>query len=392
MVDLNQLGLNITYTSNRKRQNSVEGWGSLQTPFGVFPNTIKLKTTVEFVDTIFAGGNTLFNNLTNVEYQWFSLDYGIPVLEASGVLNAAGEPEIAQVTYIDSFRCVRPVALYTFSPLEPVYNFQTGVASVEFRNRSIRADSVFWNFGDGGFSVERNPTYNFRCPGLKEVQLIVYNNSFCNPPVADTLTLPIIIPDTTLVEACRGDSIFIGGIWEKTNGVYQATNNCEEPLFVNAQFVGPDTSVTVIDLGIFANQTNATYQWLDCNDNFAPVPGATIREFESPPPGSYAVEINVEGCMAISECVEFMTTSTSFSNSKGSYVISPNPVDEILHLNFRQMINNGWYQIYSSSGKLQKSGPLHQSRSFAIPFNAPKGIYFIQVRFEDQLIVQKFSH
>jgi gliding motility-associated-like protein len=57
---------------------------------------------------------------------------------------------------------------------------------VKFTNlSSVFANSWFWQFGDGGTSVERDPTYLYMDTGYKTVTLISYNNG-----CADTLAFP----------------------------------------------------------------------------------------------------------------------------------------------------------------------------------------------------------
>ena len=64
----------------------------------------------------------------------------------------------------------------------------------------------------------------------------------------------------------------------------------------------PDNNVTQVGTLLTADQTGATYQWLDCYNNFATVNGATSQSFTLQNTGNYAVEVMVNGCSDTSAC------------------------------------------------------------------------------------------
>ncbi|HNS43431.1 MAG TPA: T9SS type A sorting domain-containing protein, partial [Taishania sp.] len=54
---------------------------------------------------------------------------------------------------------------------------------------------------------------------------------------------------------------------------------------------------------ITANETNASYQWLDCDNGMNAIVGATNQSFTATEPGNYAVAITQNGCTDTSSCV-----------------------------------------------------------------------------------------
>lgn len=60
----------------------------------------------------------------------------------------------------------------------------------EFGNYSSGADSYYWDFGDGNWSVDEHPTHQFEEPGLYEVILTAENGFGCTS--MDTLLLEVI--------------------------------------------------------------------------------------------------------------------------------------------------------------------------------------------------------
>jgi hypothetical protein len=83
----------------RKRVNTVDGWGTLATPFGSF-DVIRLKSEVFETDSIFIDtlnfGTTLERNY--IEYKWMANGIKAPVLQVTA------EGPILQVAYVDSIQ------------------------------------------------------------------------------------------------------------------------------------------------------------------------------------------------------------------------------------------------------------------------------------------------
>ena len=65
----------------------------------------------------------------------------------------------------------------------------------------------------------------------------------------------------------------------------------------------PLSSITQSDVTLTADQNNATYQWIDCDNNNSPISGETNQSYTPTVTGNYAVEVTVNGCTSVSECV-----------------------------------------------------------------------------------------
>jgi len=87
-----------------------------------------------------------------------------------------------------------------------------------------------------------------------------------------------------------------------------------------------DVSTTLAGVTIAANNPNATYQWLDCNDNFAPLNGETSQIFTATSNGAYAVALTESGCVDTSDCVMITAVGLPESNpTDGAITLFPNP-------------------------------------------------------------------
>jgi|GEM_PF-1747951 len=87
-----------------------------------------------------------------------------------------------------------------------------------------------------------------------------------------------------------------------------------------------DVSVTLSGNTVSANQTGATYQWLDCDDGFAAIAGETNQTFTGTVSGLYAVEITVNACSDTSACTAITVVGTDLPfDSNGELSLYPNP-------------------------------------------------------------------
>ncbi|MDT7827561.1 T9SS type A sorting domain-containing protein [Pricia sp. S334] len=70
-----------------------------------------------------------------------------------------------------------------------------------------------------------------------------------------------------------------------------------------------DSTVTLDETTITANLADATYQWLDCNDENSPIQGETDQSFEASESGTYAVQITKGDQTVVSACTEISIDS-----------------------------------------------------------------------------------
>ncbi|MDC1403621.1 LamG domain-containing protein, partial [Crocinitomicaceae bacterium] len=125
---------------------------------------------------------------------------------------------------------------------------------------------------------------------LVETTTLVFNSS--------ASTNPLIIQGTKMspdYEDADGKIDDIG-FWNR------ALNECEIQDLYNAQLNSTVYTVTQVGAQLTADQTGATYQWLDCNNNDAVINLATSQSYTPTTGGSYSVEVNLNGCKDTSDC------------------------------------------------------------------------------------------
>ena len=90
------------YSEQRMRYNSIDGWGTLTTPYGTF-DALRISSYSEIHDSLYyeAYGMGFPMDRTETEYKWYAKNHPIPVLQ---VVVRDGMSASSTVTYIDSLR------------------------------------------------------------------------------------------------------------------------------------------------------------------------------------------------------------------------------------------------------------------------------------------------
>jgi len=159
-------------------------------------------------------------------------------------------------------------------------------------------------------------------------------------------------------------------------------------MVTKASLQAVDNTVTTTVSNISANQSGATYQWLDCDNNMAIIPSETGQTFTPSSNGNYAVEVTVGSCVEISNCVNFNTLGVDGFNKK-TVEVFPNPVTSILNIRLPESINKAILSIVSIEGKEVLKKPIdkqHLKVDFS-PFS--NGIYFVNIENEGRTLSYK---
>ena len=108
-------------------------------------------------------------------------------------------------------------------------------------------------------------------------------------------------------------------------GVY-TVGNCESyPRLKVLVNILPNVGMNKVDNIFTAIETNAIYQWVDCNNNFAPLPGEVNQTFTATANGRYAVIVTKNGCTDTSICRLISNVAVQNVNSVDKIQIHPNP-------------------------------------------------------------------
>lgn len=117
----------------------------------------------------------------------------------------------------------------------------------------------------------------------------------------------------------------------------------------NTTITAIDTHVTSTNFNLEAVQTGATYQWVDCDNNFTAIGGETNQTFTPQADGNYAVEITLNGCTSTSNCHSFQSVGLDIEAVNTLFNLYPNPSNGAIKIETNTSYN---LEIYDSKGSI----------------------------------------
>ncbi len=201
------------------------------------------------------------------------------------------------------------------------------------------------------------------------------------------------IPDTLTnieISACNNYTSAGGKTWT-TTGIYYDTltsaSGCDSIVTVDLIISSIDISTTNSDATITANNTSATYQWVDCNNGNSAIDGETSQSFTATSNGNYACIINEGDCSLTSACTE-ITTFTGLKDERLNGVqIYPNPVSHQLVIEMGTL-NSTSIEVLDFSGRTIKT-LVSNERSIDVS-DLVNGVYFLKIEINNEVIHKHF--
>lgn len=147
-----------------------------------------------------------------------------------------------------------------------------------------------------------------------------------------------------------------------------------------------DTTVTLVDSTLTANQDSATYQWVDCNNGFAQIQGATGQSYAPVVTGNYAVIITYDGCTDTSGCVEVTLFNGIESPVKTSTAgLFPNPATGLTVLKTSSNWLGASWKVLDQAGRILLSGKIVNQETLLDFGNLTPGFYILRIEEKDTL-------
>lgn len=244
-----------------------------------------------------------------------------------------------------------------------------------------------------------NETFNFNGQSLDSSNaglntFVTTAASGCDSTVE--LTLTILPTETVQISEtiCPSETYdFNGQILDSSDvGLNTVTltnvNGCDSVVDLTLNLTTIDTSVTQ-NGGLFtANQANAAYQWVDCDSNFAPIPGETGQSYTASMTITVAVEVTVGNCTETSSCYEIIFFGLD-ENSTSLLQVYPSPAKDVLFVkNISALSDVKSMEIVSVSGKQMST--LNGAQDQIDVANLPAGAYFLKVKHSNGEEVVRF--
>jgi hypothetical protein len=146
-------------------------------------------------------------------------------------------------------------------------------------------------------------------------------------------------------------------------------------------------STTISGATITANNASATYRWLDCNNNYAVIPGQTGSSFTPTVNGTYAVELTQNGCVDTTACVVISTIGIIENSFGDNLIVYPNPTSGNFTVDLGNTYRKTEIQITDILGKVIESQTVNNVQTLDLFVEGRAGIYILTVRTEDKKAV-----
>lgn len=199
--------------------------------------------------------------------------------------------------------------------------------------------------------------------------------------------------NTQNVTVCSGGSVTVGSNTYSASGTYNDTLSnslgCDSIVVTNLTVnAAIDVSTTTNQFVINANQSGATYQWIDCNNGNAPIGGATNQSYAATADGSYAVIVTVGACSDTSACEVIIGLGISSASSEGAVSLYPNPNNGAFVVTSTV---DGQFTIVNQLGQEMKKFELNQANNFRASFeDLAAGSYILSGYSNGKFVSQRF--
>ncbi|PHR17167.1 MAG: hypothetical protein COA38_21195 [Fluviicola sp.] len=156
-------------------------------------------------------------------------------------------------------------------------------------------------------------------------------------------------------------------------------NGCDSIITLDLTLEQIDIMITTLDETITANTPNSTYQWLDCDNGFAPISGATNQSYSPLTNGNYAVVLTQNGCSDTSNCALISTVSTTDIYRDDLLFIYPNPTSGNISIEFNGNPHDIHVRLINTLGQEIMNESFDANEKISFNISAQSGIYCLEI-------------
>lgn len=163
---------------------------------------------------------------------------------------------------------------------------------------------------------------------------------------------------------------------------------CDSTITIDLTINTVDVSTSLDNNTITANETDASYQWIDCADNSF-IESETNNTYTALENGSYAVIVSKYECVDTSDCVTITLNNIQENELSNNIKLYPNPTTGKLHVNLKKLYDDITINILDVSGKVIQELSYNSVMHIEFTLDERKGIYFIEIISDNNKAVLK---
>lgn len=242
---------------------------------------------------------------------------------------------------------------------------------------AFKEDSSLWVWGDNSYGQLGDTSINyFNQNSPQKLVVLDTNTSF----KIITVSSPT---DSTISQAsCNSFNWQQNNITYTSSGTYKDTimnvAGCDSVVTLNLTINNLDTIISKIQDTLFVPQSNATYQWLNCDSAMAVIPNATAQSFIPTIDGNYACEITTSSCIDTTRCIQWIHTGIK-ENRLLQIAIYPNPFQDNIQFNLGELQGETILKVLNTNGQLITTAKMQKNHFSLDTKNWSRGVYFIQL-------------
>lgn len=221
---------------------------------------------------------------------------------------------------------------------------------------------------------------SFTTSAISSETTFYVQDSTCFPSTRTAVTVSITQPVTFVqtLTLCPDETVTVGSNTYSVPGVFTdsltTAAGCDSIVITDLYYTTIDVNVTTVDFTLSADiLSNATFQWVDCNNGYAPINGATNQSYTATANGSYAVIITWADCSDTSACYAISTIGLSENQSPLQVNLFPNPAKTSVTVQSSETIQA--IDVYSIDGTFIK----RTSSTIVQVDELSQGIYLLEI-------------
>ena len=185
------------------------------------------------------------------------------------------------------------------------------------------------------------------------------------------------------ITSCNNYEWSTSGDTYTTTGTYETTLTnsvgCDSIASLNLTIVTINEMLTFNSNTLISNQSGASYQWINCEDNLI-ISDETNQSFTPNSSGDYAVEITLNNCLETSDCIYVNVLSVKENDIQIN--IFPNPSNGLVNIQLNSSIDGETIELLDLAGKVQLEERIEFNNA---PFefdirNLEPGVYIIKIK------------
>ena len=193
------------------------------------------------------------------------------------------------------------------------------------------------------------------------------------------------ITGTDSQTACNSYTWIDGQTYTESNNTATVTlttaAGCDSVVTLDLTINSPSVSQNGATLTAnIANNANAVYQWIDCDNGNAAIVGATSQVFTATTNGYYAVVTLENGCTDTSACVQVSSVSTTLIDGTDVVSVYPNPTTDNINIDFSSPQADIQLRIYDALGQLVLDKRYTQRDLIHVALPQLTGLYLLELQ------------